>query len=148
MELKNNIKNVVLFHILSPGILFLAILIYLLSPRTLAIKYAIIVILLVDLLWNICTLFLTYNEIKLDTNSIIITRGIINKKTNRVPLKNVKGIETEGLRLVGFKSTNAIILLHGLFYNPGRDKIKVYQGYIDDLEFEKFKDELRKRIRK
>ena len=147
MEFKNNIKNILLFHIISPGILFLVIVIYLLSNKTLGVRYAIIAILSVDFLWNICIILLTYNGVEINKNSIIITKGIVNKNTYRVPLKNVKGIETEGIGLPGFKSTNAIILVHGLFYNPKRDKIKVYKGYINDLEFENFEHELLKRIK-
>lgn len=147
MEFKNNVRNIVLFHIISPAILFVSVLIYFLAPKIPEVNYAIIIVLSIDLISNIYTLFLTYNDIKLDKNSIFIKKGLINKKSYNIPYKKIKGIEKIGLRLASFKSTNAIIPLNGLFYNPERDKFKIYQGYIDDLDFEKFENGLSKKIK-
>lgn len=147
MEFKNNVRNIVFFHIISPAILLLVILIYLIAPKIIEVKYAIAIILLFDFVSNIYTLFVTYNNIKLDKNSLILSKGLLNKKVYIIPYKKIKGVEKVGLRLPSFKSTNAIIPIHGLFYNPSRDKFKIYHSYIDDLDFGRFENELKKRIK-
>lgn len=146
MEFNNNKKNIVLFHIISPVFLLILLLLYSILPKSKEINYTILLLVLIDFLFNILTLFIVYNKITLNNKVVVVTRGLLTKKRITIKYKNIKEIEKTGLRKPGFKPFDAIIPLKGLFYNPKRDKLKIYKGYIDDLDFEKFEKELKKRI--
>lgn len=146
MEFKNSIRDIMLFNIISPAILLVALFIYFSLPQSSDRIYFIVLFLGLDFISNLYTLFKTYNTISMRKDTMTITKGIIGKKEYTFRYKDIKGIQLVGNRLPGWKRTNALIPLKGFFYNPKRDKFKIYHGCIHDLDFEYFERELRKRM--
>jgi len=145
MDFKPNKLNLLFFNIISPIFLLAAIILYLSAPLS-AVIHLILIILSWNFLFNMLTLFTTYNEIKLTTNSIILIKGIIKKKRFTMQYKKIRSLWKTGLPLAGLKAFDAIIPVQGYSYNPKLDKFKMHKGSIDDLEFEKLENELEWRI--
>jgi hypothetical protein len=146
MKFRNDNWNVFLFHIISPSFVLLSAVLIIFGSKTSLLLYSIAGLLLFDFITNIFTLIATYNQIDLKPSYLVITNGLINKKSISIVYSNIFSIERIDNSFV-FKPFSEICIRK---IRPIDRNIIIHikKGYMSDSKFNELEKEIRATITK